>query len=846
MWIHSAWASSEPDPRRLTDEVVPVFQRVALELDPAAVDGYRGQVDIEVEVRAEAGSIVLHAEGLDVGPCLLWRRGLGVGRPEVLAQTQEGPRLRLSPRRPLSPGRYTVQLGFRNDWESDVGLYRHVSADGHAYVVTQLEADEARTAWPVFDEPRFKLPWELVIGAPADQVVLTVGERSQRLVDGELQRVVAHTPPLSSYLVAVAVGPFVATPFADGAPGSVWTLPGRESGAAFVATVAPRHLAFLEGWFGRPSPYPRADILAVPRFTYGAMENPGLVVGREDVFLVGPDATVDERRSASAVTAHELAHYWFGDLVTLAWWDELWLNESFADWLAARSESAVSDAGLDAERQLLGAAGSLAGDALPSARPLTAEVDPDHVFETVNLGQAYTKGGAVLDAIEAWLGPEVFRAGIRALVEEHAEGVVTGADVVAALSEASGTDVGPMFVPWVTAPGAPRLDFARDADGRWSVAVSRYGRPGEPAPWTIPLRVRTDEGRTIAVSVRGTHTELPGLDGARWVFPTPGGVGYFVWSAPVEAMRALVEAPDALSPLEQLAVVTDLARLREVGALDLGQELGLLASLTPATPTVASEALGPWEVMAGVAPRSRRAEVAAALRAELGPGLARLGLAATPGEPGGTETVRRRLVSLLGGTGEDAAVRAEADRVIRAWLAGGPTPERDLLGTWATLAGRGGDDALQASLVERLRAERDPAIRSAILEGIASTPTESGRARALALALDEPGLDPGERLQVVYGVFWEEERHDARLDWAIAHHDALVAFVPPPFRMYLANLAGGCDPARLARGRAFYAGRTDLPGVEQVLADAEAAVTACVDRRARERPEVEAWLDARR
>jgi alanyl aminopeptidase len=834
MLVAAAWAQAEPDPRRLTDVVVPMEQRITLDLDPAAT-AYSGQVDVVVEVRERVSSFVLHAEDLELGPGSLSRGG----RPEPVALTPEGSRVRVTPRRPLKPGRYTLTLPFRNDFGGDVGLYRHVSDDGHAYLVTQLEPDEARSAWPAFDEPRFKLPWELVVTAPADAVVLTGAAPVSRTVEDGRQRVVTRLPRLSSYLVALAVGPFVSTPLEDGVPGAVWTLPGRADRATYVAAEAPRHLRFLEDWFGRPSPYPKIDFLAVPHFTYGAMENPGLIVGRERLFLVPADATEAERRRTSSVVAHELAHFWFGDLVTLAWWDELWLNESFADWMAAKSQQAANASPLDAADELRGASGSLAQDALPSARPLTGPVDPDHVFETTNLGQAYTKGGAILDAMEAWLGPEVFRAGIQALVRDHAEGVITGADVVTALSAASGREVGPVFTPWVEHPGAPRLDLTRDAAGRWSVTVNRFGGEGE-APWVVPLRVLGPDGRSAEVLAAGPVTALPGLDGADWVWPTPDAIGYFVWTLPPGALRALVAVPRG--PVEQLALVTNLARLRETGGLSLVDELELLRALPPAPPLVAEAALGAWDELVAVAPPARAPEVAERLRQAWGPALERITWEEVPGESADTGALRARLVSTLGGAGEHAGLRAEAKRKVGAWLAGAPITDRETFGAWLWLAASLGDDALQLGLLERWRAETDLGLRTEWLSAAASVPTATARERSLELALGDE-LDSRARDRVLGGVFADEARHDERLAWSIAHHDFLVERTPPPWRMYLAGNAGGCDEARMERGAAFYAGRAELPGVDAVLDELRAGTAACASRRARERPAVEAWLN---
>lgn len=831
MWISLAYGAG-PDAGRLGEDVVPTAEHLWLQLDPARED-YEGTAEIALSVVRPVASFALHAEGLAVDSV-----SLRCGRRDAkAAATGEGTRLVVTTPRSLPPGPCALRVEFHARFGTDLGLYRHVSADGHAYLVTQLEPDEARTAWPCFDEPRFKIPWRLQIEAPADLAVLT-GGTATRVVEGDRQRVTSELPALSSYLVALAVGPFVGTPFAEGAPGTVWTLPGREAGATHLAEVAPRHLRYLERWFGMPSPYARADFLAVPRFTYGAMENPGLVVGIEDELLDGPEATAAERRNTSYIAAHELAHFWFGDLVTLAWWDELWLNEAVADWMSARVMAEVEPGEGMAEEEVLELTGSIAADVGPSARPLTGPVDPDHVFETANLFQAYTKGGAVFDALEAWLGRDAFRDGVRRFVAAHAGGTATGRDLAAALSEASGRDVAPVFLPWVESPGAPRLDFTRGPDGAWSVAVSRLG--GGDAPWSVPLAVR-GQGGGAEVLARGPATPLPGLTGD-WILPTPDGLGYFAWTAPPEAVAALLAAPERSSPIEQLAVLANLERVREVGALGLDDELAATAAVAPRTAAAGRLLLGPWREALAVADDAQRPAVRARLREHLRPVLLALGDAPRAGEATGTDAWRAELIELLGDGAQDEELRRRASDRVRRWLAGDEL-DPGTLGAWLWVAARVGDRALQDELLGRWRRTTAPEVRGALARAIGGVPGDEAHAVALGLSL-EGDLPFALRMAFVDGVFADEASHGARLAWAMAHHEELVAQIPPPWRpVALPRFLGGCDPELFERGRAFYAA-SGLPGMEAALVRAGDGVTSCVARRSREGPELSDWLRA--
>ena len=312
-----------------------------------------------------------------------------------------------------------------------------------------------------------------------------------------------RTPPLPSYLLALAVGPFDTVPITGmSVPGRVVTVKGKGGLAAEAARVAPPLLGALERYFGRPYPFEKLDLLAVPEYWPGAMENPGAITFADQILLIDPaGASVAQRRLLIEVTAHEIAHMWFGDLVTMAWWDDLWLNESFASWMGDKvTQEAFKETEVET-RSVEGAQKAMNTDARLTTRAIRQPVGAmDNLLQAAD-ELAYQKGEAVLGMFEAWLGPDVFRQGIRDYLAAHEWGNATAADLWSALSKASGQDVGKPMATFLDQPGVPVVSAMIVDDGK-SVRLSQQrfvgaGVKAPPAQWQIPVGVKFSDGGVV-------------------------------------------------------------------------------------------------------------------------------------------------------------------------------------------------------------------------------------------------------------------------------------------------------------------------------------------------------------
>ncbi|HZI02699.1 MAG TPA: M1 family metallopeptidase, partial [Archangium sp.] len=455
-----------PPTFRLGPQVKPTGYTVELTVDPEK-EGFDGVVEIALALSESTRQIWLHGKGLTVKEATL----TAGGQPRPARAVTEGDTfIGFLLENPVGPGTATLRVAYQGLAlaKETVGLFRQKDGDNW-YALTQFQPDDARRAVPCFDEPGFKVPWQLTLRVPGGQRAFANApvESEQTGPDGWKTVRFRTTPPLPSEVVAFAVGPFETVDAAPagqkGTPVRIVVPKGRTAEAAYAAQATPPLLGLLEDYFGIPYPYEKLDVLAIPRpVLFGAMENPGLVTFQMPLLLARPEHdTLSRQRRFALVQAHELAHQWFGNLVTLAWWDDTWLNESFADWLALKVTGQWQPAwNMDAER-VRDRANAMTADRLVTTRRIQQPVESEGDILTAFDGAiTYDKGNAVLAMFESWVGPERFRDGVRAHMRQHAHANATAADFFQALSEASGTDMTAPLSTFLHQPGVPLVTLA--------------------------------------------------------------------------------------------------------------------------------------------------------------------------------------------------------------------------------------------------------------------------------------------------------------------------------------------------------------------------------------------------
>jgi len=840
----------------LPPDVRPAHESLALEIDPEA-ERFGGTADLALRLEHPRDQIWLHGRGLAVSSASVSTASGATLRARWDEVDPNGV-VRVSLPSAVS-GDVTLRVAYTAAYDAQlVGVYRVKTPSGPA-VFSKFEAIYARRAFPCFDEPAFKVPFDVTLTVPSTSAVVGNMPVAAEAAAGPTRKRVrfATTPPLPSYLIAFAVGPFE-TRTMTMAPGPVRTTPlpvgavalrGRGKDTAFALAEEAALLAEQERYFGVAFPYPKLDLVAVPDFQSGAMENAGAITFRDSELLVDDQITsLSQRIAVTGVIAHETAHQWFCDLVTMRWWDDLWLNEGFATFLATRTLQAVRPA-LEAElKAAFSTSTVMNADGLASARRIRQPIETTHDITNAFDGITYEKGAAVLAMVEHYLGAEPFRRGLHDFLAAHATGNATTGELVAALAAAAGKELTPLVSSFLDQPGVPVVAARLRCDaghGRVELVQSRWRPVGSTIPdgaiWTIPVCVRAGIGARVAESctLLGAKTgslELPAC--ADWIMPNAQAAGYYRSSLLAEDLARLRgRGGQALSVVERVMLAHDLEAAFRSAALPGGDVLSALEPL--ARDPHGAVALVPLHLLALVdnflVDGKQRATLRAHTAKLYAPAVASLGWQPSAAEPPWRRLFRSQLLGFLALQIEDPAVLGEAARRGRRLLGVDRDHVRhpdavapDLAEFALAAAARTGGAEVFDALIAELAHATDAQLRQRVLTGLASTrdPALVGRALDLALA---PELRQNERLFALARMLGSLATRDVAWAWLEAHFDALAALLPDRFGGRIPSMFNICDDQRAGKLRAFFTPRADkLAGGPRNLAQALEAAAQCV------------------
>ncbi len=716
------------DPQRLGRDVVPVYQEIDLKID-ADADTYTGRVAIDLTVSRAAPSFRLHAEEMTFETVTLTgpdgEIGVTHGAADAIGLVT------LTPERPLAPGSYKLTIAFSNAYGTKAtGLYK-VVADGAGYLFTQFEADDAREAFPCWDEPEFKIPFRMTLRVPEKHIGITnTPVEKESTADGWRTYRFMKTKPLPTYLLAIASGPLETVPIPGmKVPGHVVVPRGQTALAQQAVAYTPRILAAMEDWFGSPYPYEKLDLIAIPEYWPGAMENPGAITFKDTILLVdGASASAAQLSRLARVTAHELAHMWFGDLVTMTWWDDLWLNESFADWAGDKITDRVFPEFQLPLREMESIQDIMGTDARPSTPAIRKEVRAvDQKFE--GLGVAYDKGKAVLSMFERWIGEENFRKGVMHYLDRHAWGNAEAGDLWRALSEVSGKELSAAMETFLTQNGVPLVGVEPLEGGRIRLTQQRFlnhGITADPRAWKIPVTLRYPSGdmtstTTVMVDRASQEIQLPVTATPEWIFPDADGAGYYRWAIPGTMLEALTsQAREVLNPRERIAMLGNLSALMYAGGIGGDGYLRALRSFSDDTePLVLSFLVSLLDSvkLAFAAPETEE-DFALYVRQTLTPALDRFGMTARPGEPEAVSLFRPRLIGWLGVEGRHPEVIKLGGKLARDYMKDPASVDPSLAGVALRIAATHGDKALFDAYRAKVGASRTPDERSRYLSAL--------------------------------------------------------------------------------------------------------------------------------
>jgi alanyl aminopeptidase len=672
------------------------------------------------------------------------------------------------------------------------------------------------------------------------------------------------TPPLPTYLVAFAVGPLeVREGSRAPVPVRLVATKGKTVHGDLALEASAGHLELLAKYFDRPYPYAKLDVLAVPNFAYGAMENAGLVTFREDYLLaVSKEVTTSGRRLVSEAVAHELAHQWFGDLVTMQWWDDLWLNESFASWIG---DKIVDQAQRSTHAHLQGLADkahAMSEDALASAPKIRNPIRSTNDLGGLNVAIIYDKGKAVLSMVEGWLGEEPFREGIRQYIKKYAWGNVTARDLYASLGEASrGRNVTEVMESFTDQSGVPSVSAELVCDGgtpwarlrqREYLTIDRAKSEGKL--WKIPVCASYgDAGKvasscTVLASAEG-RLELP-VRGARcpsFLYANRDEGGYYRVALTRADVEKLAGKARELSVSERFGIVSNAWAGVWSGDLPASAFLGMLPRFKNETSLLVWErifdSLG--EADRSVISDTARPAFAKLVRDLVGPTARRLGWTAKKGEPEDERLLRAAALLVLGRLGEDAETIAKARRVADAWLADPAGTDADVGVAAVVIAAKHGDAGLFDRLVAGVKSAQSPDARRMMLRSLASFDDPKLARRAIDLTLDGT-IKQQDLFYYMRELSTRRAIRDVVATWIQTRLDDFAKVAPQFVMSALPRVAGTlCDAERTHAFEAFLGPRLKaVEGLDQNLKQAVEEGLRCASLAGKERGATEKWLSA--
>lgn len=880
----TAKPTESPPKGQLPEGVTPMAYLLSLTVDPSS-ERFSGRVSIDVRLDRPRSVIWLHGKDVDVRAASFTLRGA-----QVLAakyeQVGNNGIARLTLPKSVGPGNGVLVFDFSAPFSKGLnGLYS-VEAGGHHYAFTQFESISARMCFPGFDEPRFKTPFtvELTVAAN-DKAISSAPHVGEQLLPGGRKRVrFATTKPIPTYLLALAVGPFDVIKAPAIAANRVRKRPlplrgvavkGKAPLLSYALGHTPAFMDLLERYVGEPYPFAKLDIIAVPDLKAGAMENVGAITFRDSRVLIDPEtASVTQKRRCDYTNIHEIAHMWFGNQVTMRWWDDLWLNEAFASWLEYVTVRDWRPTYRPYVKLLEKTMKAMEDDALVSARQIRQPIESEHDIANAFDSITYSKGAAVLSMFERYWSRETMQKVIRDHVSSHRFGTASSEDFLASVTRAAGPDNAAALRTFVMQPGVPLLDVQLQCEaGRPALTVkqSRYlplGSRGDPdQSWQLPicfrygLGAKGDDIRDACALIKGKTATLP-IDAnacPAWLMPNADGAGYYRWVMTEEQMTRLTAHADKLTDLERVSLIDNVA------AALLSNRLPAATALETVVPfadnpdrLVLQRTIGLVErIHAELVGEPQKPRLAQWARRLYRPALARVGLKlqSDKGEAGEVKLARGALVTLLAGTGDDSELRETLGAAGKAAIGFGGDGrihrdgiDSNLLPTALMVAVQDGGSPVFEAVLTHLNNSDDGWLRRQLLTSLAAANDAALSKRARQLTLEPGVLRSNEIYSVLETQLERREHRDVAWVWLQEHLDELIGHLPTGQGANLPSLLDSfCSHKEAKKMEAFFtAPMAEQRGGPRNLASALEKVRLCATYKEAQRASAEAFFQSER
>jgi len=832
--------------QRLPSDVHP--EHYALHITPdLKAASFTGDETIDVTLDHPANAITLNAIELKITSVKAIAQRTGEAQAPTMGQTgtvayDEGKQqATFTFANPLPAGKVTLSIAYTGILNDKLrGFYLSKTAKRN-YAVTQFESTDARRAFPSFDEPAMKATFDLSLTIDRGDIVIanTNMLSDKPAANGMHTQTFATTPKMSTYLLAFQVGDWVCTSGkADGTPIRSCSTPDKIALTPFALHAAEHFLHYYNRYFGVKYAMPKLDMIGIPDFEAGAMENWGCITYRETALLVDDKAPLAAKKLVAVDVAHEMAHQWFGDLVTMQWWDNLWLNEGFATWMEYKAVDEWQptwglreDAAQDVNR-------TLNLDAAPQTRAIRSKADTPEEIEEQFDGIAYGKAGAVIGMVEHYVGDAAFQRGLHDYMQTHKFGNATAEDFWSSQTAASGKPVDKIMASFVEQPGEPLLRFTANGAGKYDVAQSRFylSPPSnvDPQEWTVPVCVK---GAACQVVSGAGSVTVP----AKSSLANADEKGFYRSDYDAATLKKVMASATTFTAPERIGLVGDRYALMRSGQGTVGSYLDLVATLrADENPMVLEQSLeGLGSIRDRLASDAQRAQLLKWTRAQFGPVYTGLP-SAKKGETPLAGERRADLFQVLGAAG-DPAVVAEANAMMKRYFAGDHAADPALTAAALRIAASHGDAAFYDTVQRAAEASNDPVEKNRLLVSLAqfTDPALVQRTIDYATSGKVRNQDSWILLSVLLG------RPDTRAvawEYMKEHWDKVQAQLTVASGQRVVAATGNfCSTEDRADVQAFFAAHP-VPATERSLRDALGNIDSCVKFRAQQQSGLQQWL----
>jgi aminopeptidase N/puromycin-sensitive aminopeptidase len=836
---------------RLSHDVIPAHYTLTLTPDLKAAT-FNGVEQIDVQATIPVHAITLNSADIQIQSASVEAAGKKQTASVSFDPARE--QVTLSLPQEIPAGQALIRIHYTGILNDKLRGFYLSKTKRRNYAVTQFESTDARRAFPSFDEPAFKATFDITLVVDKGDTAISngpiIGDTPGPGPDMHTLHFLT-TPRMSTYLVAFLVGDFQCTAGEqDGVAIRVCATPDKVSLTPFGLDVAKYVLHYYDNYFGIPYPLKKLDLIGLPDFEAGAMENFGAITYRETDLLIDPrTASIGSKKEVAEVIAHEMAHQWFGDLVTMQWWNNVWLNEGFATWMENKPVAAMHPEwhiDQDVVEQL---DGTLNLDAQPTTRTIRAKADTREEIEQMFDGISYGKASDVLLMVENYLGEETFRKGVHAYLSAHLYGNATAEDFWSAQTETSHKPVDKIMDSLVAQPGVPLLTFSEPSGGRVSVAQRRFflspsinADPNQK--WTLPVCFKSASSTPECDVLTPTATSLKAPSSALF-FANAAGEGYYRSRYPADVYANIVAHVETdLTPTERISLLGDEWAQVRANTASVGDYLDLAAaSKTDPNAAVINAGFGALDaVFERIATTQKERDALAAwVRRTYAPEYAKLPPPAAD-DSANTRELRAHLFAILGELGKDPGVLAQAREISEKYIADPASVDATLAQTALGIAARNGDEALFDKLQKVYETSTNPEIQIGALRLLAQFDNPALEERSLEYAVSGKVRNQDAAIQVAISMFMGGERRDRAWQFVQSNWNRIQGLLTPELGNVLVESTGSfCTEDASKQVQNFFSAHP-VASADQGVKHAAERIQGCIELRSNQEPQLKTWL----